>query len=98
MGRGGSSGHRSYDLQFKEAACRLVEQENYSVSEAATELGIPKQTLSNWLGRRKQQAPLSKDVNVLQARVRELEKQLKRSETEKEILKKAAAFFISQNP
>ena len=96
MGRGGT--HRSYDLQFKDAACKLVEQENYSVTEAANELGIPKQTLFNWLAQRKEQAPLSKDVHILQARVRELEKQLKRSEVEKDILKKAAAFFISQSP
>jgi transposase len=96
--RGGGSSHRSYDLQFKEAACKLVEQENYSVTEAANELGIPKQTLFNWLARRREQAPLSKDVHVLQARVRELEKQLKRAEVEKEILKKAAAFFVSQSP
>jgi len=97
MGRQGNS-HRSYDLQFKDAACKLVEQEDYSVTEAASELGIPKQTLHNWLGRRKEQAPMSKDVSVLQGRVRELEKQLKRAEMEKDILKKAAAFFISQSP
>jgi transposase len=97
MGRFGES-HRSYDLQFKDAACKLVEQENYTVTQAANELGIPKQTLFNWLKRRREQAPLSKDVHVLQQQVRELEKQLKRSEMEKDILKKAAAFFISQSP
>jgi transposase-like protein len=35
---------------------------------------------------------------VLQVRVRELEKQLKRSEMEKEILKKATAYFATLNP
>jgi transposase len=97
MGREGSN-HRSYDLQFKDAACKLVEQESYSVTEAANELGIPKQTLHNWLNRRKARAPMSKDVQVLQGRVRELEKQLKRAEMEKDILKKAAAYFASQGP
>ena len=90
-------GRRNYDLQFKEAACKLVEQQDYSPVEAANELGIPKQTLCNWLMIRKQEAPLSKDVSVLQSQVRELQKQLKRSETEKDILKKAAAFFISHS-
>src|SRR3954469_13453425 len=92
------SGRRNYDLEFKEAACKLVEQENYSPVEAANELGIPKQTISNWLIKRRQEAPLSKDVSQLQSQVRELQKQLKRSENEKEILKKAAAFFISHSP
>ena len=97
MGRFGEN-HRSYDLPFKDAACKLGEQEGYTVTQAANELGIPKQTLHNWLALRKEQTPMSKDVHELQERVRELEKQLKRSEMEKDILKKAAAFFISQSP
>ena len=96
MGRFGEN-HRSYDLTFKDAACKLVEQQGYTVTQAANELGIPKQTLFNWLKRKREQTPISKDVRELQQRVRDLEKQLKRSEMEKDILKKAAAFFISQS-
>jgi len=40
----------------------------------------------------------SDDPKLLKARIRELEKRLKRSETEKEILKKATAYFASQSP
>jgi transposase-like protein len=40
----------------------------------------------------------SNDPKLLKDRIRELETRLKRAETEKEILKKATAFFASQNP
>ena len=42
--------------------------------------------------------PPSEDPARLRARVGELERQVKRLETEKEILKKATAFFASQSP
>ena len=40
----------------------------------------------------------SNDPKFLKARIRELQKRLQRSETEKEILKKATAYFASQHP
>jgi len=39
----------------------------------------------------------SDDPKLLKGRIRELEKRLKRSETEKEILKKATAFFAKES-
>lgn len=42
--------------------------------------------------------PLSDDPDVLKVRVKELEAQVRRLQMEKDILKKATAFFASQNP
>ena len=39
----------------------------------------------------------SDDPKLLKNRIRELEKRLKRAELEKEILKKATAYFATQN-
>ena len=39
----------------------------------------------------------SEDPQLLKARIKELEKRLARSEMEKEILKKATAYFASQS-
>lgn len=39
---------RQYEMAFKLAAVRLVEQQGYSVAEAVQRRGIPKSNLSNW--------------------------------------------------
>jgi transposase-like protein len=39
---------RQYEVEFKLDAVRLVEEQGYSVPEAAQRLGIPKLKLSNW--------------------------------------------------
>jgi transposase-like protein len=42
-------------------------------------------------------APLPEDPHTLKVRIADLERQVRRLETEKEILKKATAYFASQN-
>jgi transposase-like protein len=62
---------------------------------------MPHSTLMLWLkkaGWRKPELPaavISEDPAVLRAQIRELQRQLKRSELEKDILKKATAYFAS---
>ena len=72
----------------------------------ARELGITAVTLRAWLKKRGLLEPVqvvepdyaaSDDPRLLKARIRELEKRLTRAETEKEILKKATAYFASQS-
>jgi transposase len=95
---------RTYTAEFKEQAVQLVLKKGYSITEAARELGIADQTLSNWVQRRKDRPaePVasadSNDPQVLKAKIRELEGRLRRAEMEKEILKKATAFFAKENP
>ena len=98
----------AYDKQFKEEAMRLVMERSYTPTTASRELGIPINTLNQWLkkagwkpsqkGQVQLAAPLSNDPAVLQVRVAELEAQVRRLRMEKEILKKATAYFASQNP
>ena len=95
---------KAYSPQFKDEACRLVTEQRYTIVKAARELGVPKQTLEYWLTKRghRQSAdhvpPDSDDPAVLKARIRELEKSLVRAQMEKDILKKATAFFANQQP
>jgi transposase len=91
-----------YGPKYKEEACRMVLGQGYSAGEAARQLGIPKTTLLSWLKAHKlsegPQTPAGpEDPSVLRARIRELEKQLEREKTEKEILKKAAAYFAREH-
>jgi transposase len=92
--------HRPYTRQFREQAVKLV-IEGQQPSRTARELGMPHSTLMLWLqkaGWRKPEpdaAVISEDPAVLKAQIRELQRQLKRSEMEKDILKKATAYFAS---
>ena len=97
-------GNKDYTKEFRQQAMNLVMQQGYSISRASRELGIPLNTLSVWLRKAgwkapgPEQPPLSDDPDVLKVRVRELEEENRRLRMEKEILKKATAYFASQNP
>jgi transposase len=94
----------SYTQEFKDQACKLVMEQGYSLAKASKELGLCEQTLRYWLGKRGYHAaeqrsakvPQSSDPQVLQLRIADLEARLRRAEMEKEILKKATAFFASE--
>jgi transposase-like protein len=103
--------YRRYTRQFKQEAMDLVRERGYEVARAARDLGVPVTTLNMWLEKagwvRPAEGPVdpdadrltppSEDPARLRLRVQELERQVKRLEMEKEILKKATAFFASQN-
>jgi transposase len=94
---------KGYTKQFREQAVGLVANQGYEPARAARELGMPPSTLLVWLhkaGWRKpvDDGPVSQDPEVLAAQVQELRRQVKRLEMEKDILKKATAFFASQHP
>jgi len=103
---------KRYTQEFREQACRLVTGEGYTTAEAAKSLGIHANTLWNWLHPRgPADQPLSSqgeppargdaaadDPKALQAQVRELQSKVRRLEMEKEILKKATAYFATLHP
>jgi transposase len=97
---------KHHSIEFQDEACKLVSQQGYTQEKAANELGITTVTLRSWLKKRGLLEPVqvvepdyasSDDPKLLRVRIRELEKRLRRSETEKEILKKATAYFASLN-
>ena len=94
-----------YTTLFKDEACTLVTDDGQAPATAARKLGVAEMTLRSWLtargwrGPQQRQAPeASDDPKVLKAHIRDLAKKLAQSEMEKEILKKATAFFASQSP
>jgi transposase len=95
--------HRPYTRQFREQAVKLVMDGRQDPTRTARELGMPFSTLHLWLRKAGWRRPepegpaLSEEPAVLQVRVRELERQVKRLEMERDILKKATAYFASQN-
>lgn len=96
---------RRYTREFREGACRLVMADGYTVSEVARQLEVDLSTLRFWLRKAGYQssvpAPIPADTDdpaILKTRIKDLEARLRRSEMEKDILKKATAFFANQNP
>jgi len=99
-----SEPRRGYTPEFKQEAIALSKQPGYGIPKAARELGIPLKTLKNWRYSSGKAAlpavaaaPDSEDPAQLKVQIRDLQKQLARSEMEKEILKKATAYFAQES-
>lgn len=87
---------RKYTDEFREEAVKLVTEQGYSVTEAAKSLGITTKLLYNWkdkLAKQTSGEALSKDER---AELVKLRKENKRLLMEREILKKASAFFAKE--
>ena len=92
---------RRYSDAFKQDALRLITQEGYGFAAAAQALGVAEKTLREWHKRLvPTPEPCGENASVgeLQQENRRLREQLRQAEMEREILKKATAYFASQNP
>ena len=97
----GAAGNRKYTDQFKAEAVELVISSGRPASQIARELGVNEYTMCNWVNMAKKRGkvadknePLSVDER---ARLRELEEENRRLRMEREILKKAAAWFARES-
>jgi transposase len=98
---------RSFTQQFKEEAVRLVVQEGLSVPKAAERLEISDKTLANWVRLARRAKPhnaavsssqrKASPVSDLEMEVSKLRAEVARLKMEKEILKKATAFFVKES-
>jgi len=88
------------DPSFRKSAVDLVIKEGYSLRDAAQALNINSQTLHEWVKKaRKGEEPVPADddsIAGLKARLAALERENARLKMEKEILKKATAFFAKE--
>jgi transposase len=85
---------RVYTREFKVSAVKLVQEQNYTVVEAAKSLGVDANSIRNWL--KKFGSEVGGNANgesALRAELRRLREENKRLLMEREILKKATAFF-----
>ena len=91
---------RRYADEFKRDAVRLVVEESYSLKAAAEAVGVTYQTLRKWHAKfAPGPKPCGDDATTseLQAENKRLRKALKRAELEREILKKATAYFAKES-
>ena len=89
-----SSGKR-YTEEFKLEAVKQVTERGYSVAEVAERLGTTTHSLYAWLKRYGEQSPqqISKADNQIE--IAQLKAELRRVTEERDILKKAAKYFAS---
>lgn len=88
---------KSYDHEFKINAVNLVTQQGYSYQKAAEALGVSPQSIQKWVMRFKTD-PDTGEILDKDAEIRKLRAENRTLRMEKDILKKAAAFFAKENP
>ncbi len=92
---------REYTKEFKEEAVKLVTEHGYSVSEAARNLGIHSGVLRRWKNQIEQEGkdafPGKGHMSPEQEEIRRLRRENKELRMEREILKKATAFFVKES-
>jgi transposase len=88
---------RSYDREFKLSAVNLILESGNSVESIATELGVSSNTLFNWkrkyLEDAKNAFPGKGRMKPEDEELRRVKKELLRVTMERDILKKAIAYF-----
>ncbi len=87
-----------YTDEFKMDAVRQVVENDYGVMETSERLGVHHDSLRAWIKKFRSpealaDAKISESAN---AEIKRLQKELKRVTEERDILKKAAAYFASQ--
>jgi transposase len=91
---------RDFTDEFKNDAVKLVIEQGYSCSEVGRRLGVNHTNISRWVRMHRDQLENSTEsgsVKDMEAEVKRLRKENKRLLMEREILKKAAAFFANES-
>ncbi len=92
---------RNYTLEFRDAAVKQVIEGARGISAVARSLEMSSKTLANWVYRARKGQELVKHApaqpaSELEAELSRLRQENARLKVEKEILKKAAAYFARE--
>jgi len=89
-----------YTPEYRETAVAMVRETGKAIAEVARDLGVNEGTLGNWVSadRRRRGEQREDQVNETErAEVVRLRRENAQLRMEKEILKKAAAFFVTES-
>jgi len=89
---------KRYGKEFQEEAIQLALRSK-SIDQTARDLGIPISTLHGWVQRlsKKQHPADIQDAKALHEELKQLRKELTRVKEERDILKKATAYFAKES-
>ena len=90
----------TYPAAFKERAVKLAVESEQSIAQTARDLGVNENTLHTWIGKYHRAERQEKEVNNehVYEELKRLRKENARLKEEREIFKKAAAYFAQQLP
>ena len=88
---------KRYTEEFKVEAIKQVTERGYPVAEVAGRLGVSQHSLYHWLKSYGQPAEARQEQQNQSAEIRRLKAELKRVSEERDILKKAAAYFAKES-
>ena len=96
MPRGGK--RNAYPEDFRQSAIELALNDDRSINEIAKELGIYPKTLYGWVNKYKKEHGLvkQKEDSDLESELKKLKKELAKVKMERDILKKATAYFAKE--
>jgi len=85
-----------YTQEFRDEAVRQVTERNYSAREVAERLGIALNTLYIWIRKTRPARAEAEELTIQKREIQKLKAELKRTQEERDILKKAAAYFAKE--
>ena len=88
---------KRYTEEFKIEAVKQVTDRGYSVAEVAARLGTTTHSLYAWMKRYGKASPRQASKFDDQAEIAKLKAELRRVTEERDILKKAAAYFANDH-
>ena len=92
---------RSYTREYRAEAVKMTLEQGLSCAEAARKLGMPEGTLFGWVQAAKgvsvAAVPGARSVYELESEIKRLHKELAQVKLEREILKKATAYFAQES-
>jgi len=92
-------GRQRFTAEFKDEAVRQVTERGYPVTEVAARLGVSSHSLYKWVRavRPSKEEERSDELVESKKEVLKLRSELRRVEEERDILKKAAAYFARES-
>jgi transposase len=91
--------HHRYTPEFKDEAVRQVTEKGHSAQEVAARLGVSSHSLYKWVKAVRPEKDEQRSDELLDAKkqILKLRAELRRVEEERDILKKAAAYFARES-
>ena len=89
---------KNYSLEFKQSSAKLAAESDQTISATARDLGVNETTLHGWV-RRYCNQPKATDPKIssdMQSELKSLRKEVIKLRLERDILKKAAAYFARE--
>jgi len=94
-------GRRSFSREFKIEAVRLVRERGVSVAQAARDLDVHQNVIRKWVKQLeddpRQAFPGQGHMKPEQAEIERLRREVQKLKAERDILKKAAAYFAKDH-